>query len=107
MKLKSLTTLALLFVLGFSVVHEFVYIAHENNHCDHSERCSAIEYIHEQNTPSDHGDICDIHFEYHQSYTLSQNTLLADIDYKPKPDTTDKETYNFKTNLKFYKPPIA
>jgi len=107
MKLKSFVTLALLFVLGFSVVHEFVYAAHEHDHCDHNEHSNAIEYVHEQNTPSNHGDICDIHFEYHQSYTLSQNTNLPDIDYKPKPDTIDKETYNFKTHTNLYRPPIV
>jgi len=101
MRLKSLTTLALLFVISFSIVHEYVYASHNDDHC------SAIEYISEFDTPSSHGDLCDIHFEYHQSYLLSQNIVLPDVEFKPKPDKIDKETYNFKTLTTLYKPPIS
>ena len=101
MRLKSLTTLALLFVISFSIIHEFVYAACDDDHC------SAIEYISEFDSPSSHEDLCDIHFEYHQSYTLSQNTHLQDIDFKTTTNKIDKETYNFKTHTSLYKPPTT
>jgi hypothetical protein len=101
MRFKNLTTFALLFVLSFFIVHDYVYAAHSDEHC------SATEYIVEFDTPQSHGDICDIHFEYHQSYLLSQKVILARIDYKIIPNKIDKESYNFKTHLKFYKPPIS
>ncbi|WP_373001574.1 hypothetical protein [Sulfurimonas sp.] len=101
MRLRSLTTLALLFVISFSIVHEYVYAAYDDDHC------SAIEYVSEFDKPSSHEDLCDIHFEYHQSYLLSQNTHLPDVDFKTTTNKIDKETYNFKTHLEFYKPPIS
>jgi hypothetical protein len=99
--MKKLVTLIVLFVIGFSVIHEYVYVALDDDHC------SAIEYISEFEAPQSHGAICEIHFEYHQSYLLSQEVLLQDIDYKIIPSKIDKEIYNFKTHLKFYKPPIS
>ncbi|EQB40628.1 hypothetical protein M947_02135 [Sulfurimonas hongkongensis] len=99
--MKKLITLSLLFVIGFSIIHEYVYAAYDDDHC------SAIEYISEFDAPQTHGDICAIHFEYHQSYLLSQKVVLQHIDYKIIPNKTDKETYNFKTHLEFYKPPIS
>ncbi|NOR58814.1 MAG: hypothetical protein GQ474_09870 [Sulfurimonas sp.] len=101
MRLKSLTTLALLFVISFSIVHEYVYAAYDDDHC------SAMEYVCEFDSPQSHEDLCDIHFEYHQSYLLSQNLVLPDVDFKSGLNKIDKETYNFKTNLEFYKPPIS
>lgn len=101
MKLRSLTTLALLFVISFSIIHEYVYAAYNDDHC------SAIEYISEFDSPQSHEDLCDIHFEYHQSILLSKNLVLPDIDFKPTTNKIVKETYNFKTHLEFYKPPIS
>ncbi len=77
------------------------YVAHDDEHC------SAVEYISEFDTPSSHDDLCDIHFEYHQSYLLSQNLVLPDVNFKSTTNKIHKETYNFKTNLEFYKPPIS
>ena len=56
MKIKSLVTLALLFVLSFSIVHEYVFASFESNHS------SVIEYVAELEVPSEHHDHCDIHF---------------------------------------------
>ena len=66
MKLKSFTTFALLFVLSFSIMHGYIYNAHDDDHN------SVIEYISEFDTPSSHDNLCDIHSEYHQSFLLSQ-----------------------------------
>jgi len=99
--MKKLITLSLLFVIGFSVIHEYVYVALDDDHC------SAIEYINEFDTPQPLGGICSIYFEYHQSYLLSQKMILQNIDYKITTNQNDKEIYNFKTNLEFYKPPIS
>ncbi|MCK9491012.1 MAG: hypothetical protein M0Q24_02895 [Sulfurimonas sp.] len=99
--MKKLITLSLLFVIGFSILHEYVYVALEDDHC------TVVEYISEFDTPQPHGDLCSIHFEYHQSYLLSKKVMLQNIDYKVTANKTDKEIYNFKTHLEFYKPPIA
>ncbi|WP_294963322.1 hypothetical protein [Sulfurimonas sp.] len=97
MKLKSFTTFALLFVLGFSIIHEYVHIAYDENHL------SVIEYVNEADQSVSH----DTHCEYHQSFLVSQNSNLTDIDFKLNTSKINKETYNFKTNLEFYKPPIS
>ncbi len=100
MKVKSLITLALLFVLGFSIVHEYVFAFHD-------EHVSAKEYLLELDVPQDHGDICDIHFEYHQSFLLFANTALPTIQSVILETKVDKESYNFKIQQNFLKPPIA
>ncbi|MDA3907742.1 MAG: hypothetical protein PF437_01510 [Sulfurimonas sp.] len=101
MRLRSLTTLALLFVISFSIVHEYVYAAYDDEHCN------AIEYISEFDSPQSHEDLCDIHFEYHQSILLSQNLVLPEVDFKPTTNKIYKETYNFKTHINLYKPPTS
>ncbi|WP_373036208.1 hypothetical protein [Sulfurimonas sp.] len=101
MRFKSLITLTLLFVISFSIVHEYVYAAFDTYHT------SVHEYVSEFDTPTSHEDLCDIHFEYHQSFLLSQNLVLPDIDFRSTANKTDKETYNFKTHLELYKPPVS
>lgn len=98
--MKKLITLSLLFVIGFSIIHEYVYVSLDDDHC------SAVEYISEFDTPQPR-DICSVHVEYHQSYLLSQKVILQNIDYKITPNKASKEIYNFKTHLEFYKPPIS
>jgi len=101
MKLKNITALILLVALSFSIVHEYSVVFYDKDHHN------VAEYVLELSGPSSHGDICDIHFEYHQSFLLSQNTKIPDIEYISVVNTTDKESYSFKTNLDFFKPPIA
>lgn len=68
MNLKSIVILVLLFMMGFSIVHEYAFAFYDEDHC------SAAEYVSELDAPGSHGDICDIHFEYHQAFLLpSQN----------------------------------
>lgn len=100
MKVKSLITLALLFVLGFSIVHEYVFALHD-------EHVSAKEYVLELQAPQDHGDICDIHFEYHQSFLLFASTTLPILEKYTLKIKVDKESYNFKIQQNFLKPPIS
>jgi len=101
MKIKSFITLTLLFVLGFSIIHEYAFTFYDNEHC------TVTEYVAELEAPSNHGDICDIHFEYHQAFVLSSNTILPKLQDKTLKIKIDKESYNFQTHLNFLKPPIV
>jgi hypothetical protein len=101
MKFKSMVTLALLFVMSFSIVHEYIYALDDDKHC------SPIEYVNEFSKPSSHGDICDIHYEYHSSYLLSQKVALQKIENTPAKISTCRVSYNFKNTLDFFKPPIS
>ena len=101
MKIKSLVTFALLFVLGFSIVHEFAFANFDNNHC------STTEYIAELDNSQNHGDICDIHFKYHQAYLLSENFIVQNPHTNSLKIKIDKESYTLKTYSTFLKPPIV
>ena len=101
MKIKSLITLSLLFVLSFSIVHEYVFNVYDNEHS------STLEYIQELETPSNHGDICDIHYEYHQAYIFTQNSIYLDIVDKKQNLILEKNLYDFSTSLTLVRPPIA
>lgn len=101
MKTKSIATLALLFVMSFSVVHEFAFAYFDDGHC------SASEYISEIEAPTDHGDICDTHYEYHTAYVLPQvyaEFNPVQIRYNR---ISQSDSYLFKTYSKTIKPPIA
>lgn len=101
MKTKSIATLALLFVMSFSLVHEFAFAYFDDDHC------SASEYILEIEAPTDHGDICDTHYEYHTAYVLPQ----VDTEFNPMQISYNKisksDSYFFKIYSKIIKPPIA
>ncbi len=101
MKFKSITTLVLLFALGFSVVHEYAFAFYDKEHC------SVTEYVHELSAPTSHGDICDIHFEYHQSFLLSKKTSVPVIEYLSLVQRTNNESYSFQIHTNLFKPPIA
>jgi len=101
MKRQSITTLALLFALHFSVVHEYVFAFYDNTHC------SVTEYVHELSAPTSHHDLCDIHFEYHQSFLLSQKTTVPEIEYLASTQKTGHESYSFQIHANLFKPPIA
>ena len=101
MKTKSLITLSLLFALGFSMVHEYVFAAYHGEHGD------IVEYVNEFEAPSSHGDLCDTHFEYHQAFLLPQNTILPQNSNLSSNTPLNKETYQFQANLDFFKPPIS
>ncbi len=102
MKINSLVTLALLFVLSFSIVHEYVFALHESEH-----HTTVAEYISELEVPPNHNDVHDIHFEYHQAFLLSENTTLSKIEHNSFKMATVKESYHFQIYLNFLKPPIA
>ena len=101
MKMKSLITLALLFTLGFSMVHEYAFASHEDEHY------TSISYEEEINHLSNHEDTCEIHFEYHQSYLLSQNNTFSNLESSSLEINLDKEIYIAFTPLTFLKPPIV
>jgi len=101
MKIKSIITLALLFAMSFSMVHEFVFAFHD----DHP--CTTTEYISEMERPSSFGDICDIHFEYHQAYLLPQVSVFIQEKSINLLPLAKNDSYNFKTYLDFFKPPIV
>ena len=101
MRTKSIATLALLFVMSFSVVHEFAFAYFDDGHC------SPAEYISEIEAPTDHGDICDTHYEYHTAYVLPQvyaEFNPVQIRYN---QISQSDSYLFKTYSKIIKPPIA
>ncbi|MDQ7044422.1 MAG: hypothetical protein Q9M32_00715 [Sulfurimonas sp.] len=101
MKIKSIITLALLFTMSFSVVHEYVFAFYDNDHCN------VEEYISELEAPSHHGDICDIHFEYHVAYILpSAPRYQIEVPQKNS-FHIDKEIYLSFNSLQLYKPPIS
>lgn len=112
MKIKSFITLSLLLAISFSIVHEYAFAFYDDAHCN------TTEYVQELQGPITHGidshelskcedDICEIHFEYHQAFLLLPDpSLLQDHDLRSNIILT-KETYQFQTNLKFIKPPIA
>ncbi len=102
MKIRSLVTLALLFVLSFSIVHEYVFALHESEH-----HTTVTEYISELEVPPNHNDVHDIHFEYHQTYLLSEDTTLPNLEHNSLKIATVKESYHFQIYLNFLKPPIA
>jgi len=101
MKRKSFITFALLFVLGFSVIHEYAFTLFDDDHC------TASEFVAELDAPQDHGDICDIHFEYHQAFLLSPNFELTCVHFDPSVNEINHETYTKITPQDFSKPPIT
>ena len=101
MKIKSFVTLALLFVLGFSIAHEYVFASFESDHS------SVAEYVAELEVPSEHHDHCDIHFEYHQSFLLAEDITLPKLEHNSFKIETDKESYHFQIHEDFLKPPIV
>lgn len=101
MKIKSLITLSLLFVLGFSMVHEYVFAFQDD------DPCTVSEYVSEIEAPSSHGDICDIHYEYHQAFLLPQVTTLPQSSDLSSNTILCNEIYQFQANLEFFRPPIS
>ena len=101
MILKNLVTVTLLFVLGFSIVHEYAFAFLDDEHA------TAIEYVAELEAPSNHGDICDAHSEYHQSFVLTPRVTSQKIEQVSPSRTFTRESYNFTTYENFLKPPIV
>jgi len=99
--MKRTVALVLLFVMSFSIAHEYAFTYLDNEHC------SINEYVEELSAPSAHHDICDTHFEYHQLFVLPQENILLE-----KPDLSlvaiiSSESYTFETTLSVIKPPIV
>jgi len=101
MKLKSIVTLALLFVLGFSMIHEYAFTIFD------PEPCSVTEYVQEFDAPTHVDDLCDAHYEYHHAYMLPQNDLFAQTDFINYVSIPENYSYTFKTYLKTIIPPIV
>ncbi len=101
MRINKILALTLLFVMSFSLVHEYIFAYYDANHC------SVGEYISEQEMPSDHGDICDIHYEYHHLYAIADDNLLIYALSDTFLKSFKKESYRSQTNIDFFKPPIA
>lgn len=94
-------TLALLFSMSFSVVHEYVYAFYDKN------QCSVSEYVHELQAPTSHGDACDGHFLYHVAYILPSQSLLQFSLPKDRSFSNLNETYISSIPSELYKPPIV
>ena len=94
-------TLALLFTMSFSVVHEYVFAFYDQN------PCSVSEYVDEIQVPSAHGDICDLHFGYHVPYILPALSLTEFNIPKDALFSNTNETYIAYTTSELYKPPTA
>lgn len=101
MRANKVVTFVLLFVMSFSLIHEYFFINNDNDHC------SIMQYINEQETPTNHYDICDIHYQYHHLYTAPENSILTYLLSENFFRTYKKESYHFQTNIEFFKPPIA
>jgi len=98
MKQRSII-LALLFVLGFSIFHEYTFALNDDNHC------VAMEYVHEFSEGSSNGDECDVHFEYHQLFVLSPNVVIPNVEYTAFTNPLYKKPYNFQIKLNLLRPP--
>ena len=98
---KKIWSLLLLFVMGFTVVHEYVYTTFDNDHC------TTQEYISELSTSNDHGDLCDIHFEYHSSYILVASTKLILPKKISSAIKSPNILYSFDSLMTLLKPPIT
>ena len=101
MKIKSPVIFLLLFMLGFSLMHEYTSIF------DAQEHCVTAELVHELEVSSSHSESCETHFEYHQPFVLATIAGLSDLEMNPFSLRPSKETYTFQTYLNFLKPPIA
>jgi len=101
MKRKSLVTLVLLFVMSFSILHEYTFAMIDEDHC------SVSEYANEIAGPVHKGDICDIHYEYHMAYLLPSEQKYPQTSYINTKPRIHKESYKFTQNLDFIKPPIS
>ncbi len=101
MKKRSLITLVLLFVMSFSILHEFTFALVDEDHCN------VQEYVTEIAGPVQKGDICDIHFEYHLAYILPSNSIPLGTYSKLSKPQRYKESYTARISLDFIKPPIA
>ena len=101
MKIKSIVSLLLLFVISFSLVHEFAFAYLDDEHC------STSEYIAELERPTECGDICDVHYEYHAAYILPNTDLQFITTQINDNQITENDTYLFQTYSKTIKPPIV
>jgi len=102
MKKNKLISLALLFVLSFSIVHEFAFMYLDNDHC------STTEYVSELDTPSEHGDVCDVHYKFHQaSFFPTQTIVLPKVELKYTELALIKKSYYFNNPQELFKPPIS
>ena len=101
MKNKSLVTFALLFVMGFSLIHEYIYVSLDEDHC------TITEYVMEFSASNNHGDICDIHFEYHQSFLMPQSLPFPQNNKLSSKLISQNEHYKNNNIHTFLKPPIV
>ena len=102
MKLKHLISLALLFVLSFSIMHEFAFTYLDNDHC------TTAEYVSELELPSEHGDVCDVHYKFHQSiFFPSQPMILPKVELEYSELALIDVSYYFNNPLELFKPPIS
>jgi hypothetical protein len=112
MNIKSFITFSLLFAISFSIVHEYAFAFYDDKHCDTTEYVKEFQgpIVHDidsHESSAHEDDICDTHFEYHQAFLLLPNShLLNGYDLRSN-ITLTKEIYQFQTNQKFIKPPIA
>jgi hypothetical protein len=101
MKTKSVVTLILLFVMSFSIMHEYIFALYD------PEPCTTSEYVLEFEGPTDKDDICDIRYKYHHAFLQPQYLVIPKVNVPNFSFTPKDESYIFQTNLELIKPPIA
>jgi hypothetical protein len=123
MKLKSLTTLTLLFVFVFYVVQSYALNFCDYSNCGVTKIIVTLEDSKDHSCESTHSDMkkrlsnfdscmddcenCHHHVEHQQPLFLSNNIFLSDENYNYNLNEKSNETYDFKTQLEFYKPPTS
>lgn len=103
MKIKTIVTLSLLFIMSFSFVSEHLLAFYADEPC-------ATTSLHESefDIPEVNVDIhCEIHCEYHNVFLQPKYNIFTVLDTKNTLEILSNNSYLFKTNLKISKPPIT
>ncbi|MCF6341051.1 MAG: hypothetical protein L3J10_09950 [Sulfurimonas sp.] len=106
MKIKTIVSILLLFVMSLSFVSEHILTSYTNYT---SEICTTTT-LHESvfDTPQMIVDThCEIHCEYHSSYVQPEYNIFTVLDTKNTLRFFSNNSYLLKTYLKISKPPIT
>lgn len=107
MKSRKLLSLLLLLALGFSIVHEFAIVLHEEAHGHRDIAHYVKEFSEPVSDTGDKNDLCESHYLFHISFIISApvNFVVSrQIQSTPKKIPA---LYPSSIPQKFLKPPIA
>lgn len=102
MNSRRLCSILLLIAMGYSLVHDYAFLLHDDQH-------SAQEYVSQFEAPSQNmaSDLHDTHYEYHLAYILpAKRDALASIK-REKSHFLHNEIFLSWNNFNFLKPPIV